>query len=281
VQTELESISRAYRQAYLSHDPSLAPFSKKIRFSENNVEMNFPDGTWDTVTREHGSPLVLSDVRLGTAALFMKVYQLDTPSYLAIRLKMENGQITEAEHILSTRRNVSRPPEPFADTETFERNPAMLAAVPPDERMPRVDMIRLGDAYFETLQNNNGELRGGVRFSSDCVRHENGLLRGGVEEDFRLGPYRANDRVRDRDFVLVDEVRSIVMARGFIDHKGVVDEFTLTDGTPSRSIFREPHTWALLELFKVRAGMITAVEAVFYGAPYYQRSPWGQAAVDA
>jgi hypothetical protein len=281
MQTELESISAAYRKAYLAHDPSLAPFSKKIRFSENNVEMSFPDGTWDTVTREQGTPLVLSDARLGTAALFMKVYQLDTPSYLAVRLKIEDGRITEAEHILSTRRNVSRPPEPFADTEIFERNPAMLAAVPPDERMPRVEMIRLGDAYFETLQNNNGELRGGVRFSSDCVRHENGLLRGGVEKDFRLGPYRANDRVRDRDFVLVDEERSIVMARGFIDHKGVVDEFTLTDGSPSRSIFREPHTWALLELFKVRAGMITAVEAVFYGAPYYQRSPWGQAAGDA
>jgi hypothetical protein len=135
-------------------------------------------------------------------------------------------------------------------------------------------MIRLADAYFETLQNNNGELRGGVRFSKGCVRHENGLMRGDVEKDFLGGPYRANDRVRDRDYVLVDEERSVVMARAFIDHKGVLDEFTLADGTPTCSIYREPHTWALLELFKIRSGAISAVEAVFYGAPYYQRSPW-------
>lgn len=271
---ELEAIARKYRQAYLAKDPSLAPFSPNIRFSENNVEMPFPDGTWDTVRRENGEALILSDPVEQTAALFMVVFQLDTPSFLAVRLKIARGEIAEAEHVLSTKRNISTPPEPFGDANQFSRDPEMLAEVPLSERMPRTDMVRLADAYFETLENNTGELRGGIRFSADCIRHENGLKRGGVEADFLLGPYRANNRVRDRDFVLVDEDRSIVMARGFIDHKGVVDEFTLTDGTPSRSIFREPHTWALLELFKIRAGMIVAVEAVFYGAPYYQRSPW-------
>jgi len=272
--TELENIAQLYRRAYLAHDPLLAPFAAEIRFSENNVEMPFPDGTWDTVSREHGEALVLSDPDRAAAALFMVVFQLDTPSFLAVRLKVEGGKIVEAEHILSTRRNVSTPPEPFGEANDFARDPEMLAEVPAGEKMPRDAMIRLADAYFQTLENNNGELRGGIRFSPGCVRHENGLKRGGVEQDFLLGPYRANDRVRDRDFVLVDEDRSIVMARGFIDHKGVVDEFVLTDGTPSRSIFREPHTWALLELFKIRAGAIVAVEAVFYGAPYYQRSPW-------
>lgn len=275
---ELESIAEAYRQAYLAHDPSRAPFASEVRFSENNVKLSLPDGTWDTVAREQGSALILSDVQLGTAGLFMTVFQLDTPSFLAVRLKIEDGLITEVEHILSTQRNVSRPPEPFGDANTFQRDPEMLSAVPLGEHMPRADMIRLADSYFETLQNNTGELRGGIRFSKECIRHENGLKRGGVEEDFRLGPYRANDRVRDRAFVLVDEERSIVMARGFIDHKGVVDKFTLTDGKPSQSIFREPHTWALLELFKMRSGMITAVEAVFYGAPYYQRAPWPRGA---
>ena len=64
------------------------------------------------------------------------------------------------------------------------------------------------------------------------------------------------------------------MARGFIDHKGVMDEYTLTDGTKTRSIFREPHSWALIEMFKVRNDMITGVQATFIGAPYYMRSPW-------
>ena len=80
--------------------------------------------------------------------------------------------------------------------------------------------------------------------------------------------------MRDRDCFLVDEVRSAVMCRGYIDHKGVLDEYRLTDGTETRSVFREPQTWSFFESFKVKNDAITAVEATFTGAPYYIRSPF-------
>ena len=64
------------------------------------------------------------------------------------------------------------------------------------------------------------------------------------------------------------------MARGFIDHKGVLDEYNLTDGTKTKSAFQEPQSWGLLEMFKIEDGCIAAVVATFYQAPYYQRSPW-------
>ena len=95
-----------------------------------------------------------------------------------------------------------------------------------------------------------------------------------IEQGFRSGRYRFNERVRDRDFFLVDEARGIVMSRGFIDHKGRLDHYTLTDGTPQTSAFREPQSWSLLEMFKIKHGEITGVEAVFFQAPYYMRSPW-------
>ncbi|MEY4762091.1 MAG: hypothetical protein RLZZ200_1947, partial [Pseudomonadota bacterium] len=91
---------------------------------------------------------------------------------------------------------------------------------------------------------------------------------------FKSGRYRFNERVRDRDYFLVDEERQVVMARGFIDHKGVLDRYTLTDGTPARSIFREPQTWAFLESFKIRDDHIVSVQATFIQAQYYMRSPW-------
>ncbi len=53
-----------------------------------------------------------------------------------------------------------------------------------------------------------------------------------------------------------------------------MDEYTLTDGTPQKSVFREPQTWAFLESFKIRNDMIVGVEATFVQAPYYMRSPW-------
>jgi hypothetical protein len=38
----LETIANSYRAAYLAHDPKLAPFAERVRYTENNVEMPFP-----------------------------------------------------------------------------------------------------------------------------------------------------------------------------------------------------------------------------------------------
>jgi hypothetical protein len=269
----LEHTADLYRAAYVKHDVKLAPFARKVRFTENNVEMEFPDGTWDTVTEEVGPALTLSDPTSGNAGIYTAIMQNDTPGFLAVRLKVVRGQITEVEHIISTRRNLSSPPTPIGDVHDFRHDPDLAQPVPAAERMSRAQLIAHANGYFSTLQNNTGEIRG-TRFAPGATRFENGLKFADIEKGFRLGRYRFNERVRDRDFVLVDEERGIVMARGFIDHKGVLDEYTLTDGTKMRSVFREPQTWALLEMFKIKADQITGVEAAFIGAPYYMRSPW-------
>jgi hypothetical protein len=271
--TCLERIATDYRAAYVNRNPARAPFAPKVRFTENNVELNLPDGSWDTVSSEVGTALTLVDPQTSSIGMFMTLRMLDTPAYLAIRLHVKGEHIDEVEHILSTRRLVSTPPEPFGNIDTFVRNPRMPKVVPPEQRSTREQIIAQAKGYFDTLQNNTGEIRG-ARFSPDATRHENGLAFKDIEKDFRRGYYRSNDRVRDRDYLLVDEERGIVLARGFIDHKGTLDEFTTTDGEKVRGVFREPHTWSLLEAFKVENGIITAVEANFIGAPYYTRSPW-------
>jgi hypothetical protein len=269
----LEEIAERYRVAYLTHDPALAPIAADVRFTENNVEMAFPDASWDTVTEEVGEPLFLSDPATGNAALFTAIMQSETPGFLAIRLKIEGKRIVEIEHMLSTRRNLSSPPTPFADPHGFQRPTDRAESVPAASRATREEMIRLGDGYFQTLENNTGEIRN-TRFSPDAERHENGMVFRDIEKDFRLGRYAFNNRVR-RVPVLVDEQRGIVLFRGFIDHKGIVGEYRQTDGTYRSSPFREPHSWALLEMFKIRDGMITGVEATFIGAPYNSTSPFG------
>ena len=271
--SSLEKIGDRYRAAYVAHDPRRVPISASVRFTENNIEMGFPDATWDTVTEELGPALTLSDPLTGNVGIYTAIMQRDTPAFLAIRLKVEAGQIVEIEHIVSTKRNLSGPPTPIGDVHEFRHDADLDRPVPLEERVPRAELIRLADGYFATLENNTGEIRG-TKFAPGAFRFENGKLFPNVEADFRLGKYRFNESVRDRDHFLVDEERGIVMSRGFIDHKGVMDEFTLTDGTPMRSIFREPHSWSLLEMFKIRRGMITAIEATFIAAPYYARSPW-------
>jgi hypothetical protein len=268
----LETIAAQYRAAYLAHDRSLAPFAPQVRYTENNIEMPFPEGTWDTVTAGDGTPLVLSDPTTGQVAMITAIMQKDTPGFLAIRLRVRGRVITEAEHIISTRRNLSSPPTPIGTDLNYPHDPTIEEIVPPTERVPRERLIAHGEGYAATLEHNNGEIRG-TSFAPGATRRENGLLFTDIEGGFRSGRYAFNNRVR-REPVLVDEARQIVLMRGFIDHKGVMDEYKLTDGTPQRSVFREPQTWAFLEIFKVKHDQISAVEAVFVQAPYYMRSPW-------
>ncbi len=270
--TCLERIADQYRAAYVKHDPAALPLARNVRFSENGVMMKFPDASWDTVTREVGPATTISDVKTGQVAIYTSTLQRETQGFLAIRLKIQRGQITEIEHMLSTKRNLSSPPTPIGDVENYKPNALFPVIVPPGERLPRERVMHHATGYFDTLQNNTGEIRG-TCFAPGATRLENGQLFEDIEGGFKRGYYRFNDEVR-REHVLVDEERQVVLSRGFIDHKGVLDEYTTTDGETRRSVYQEPQTWAFLEMFKVQGDCISAVQATFIQAPYHMESPW-------
>jgi hypothetical protein len=272
----LENIGDAYRAAYVKHDRTLAPFAARVRFTENAVSLAFPDGSWDVVTEEVGPPLTFSDPVTGGVGIYTAIVMREVPAFLAIRLKVEHGRITEIEHLLSTKRAVSGPPTPFGDVRNLVHDPLMSQPLTGAEGRPRAELIRLADGYFATLARNDGRLH--TVFSPQCHRIENGMetAKDGCEVGFRLGVYRFNERVR-REPILVDEKRGLVMFRGFIDHKGTLIDYTLTNGTERKSPFAEPHTWSFLETFKVRNGQVGPVEADFIGSPYYSTSPWSKA----
>jgi hypothetical protein len=157
--------------------------------------------------------------------------------------------------------------------------------LPPALRSPRQKMIDLANGYFDTLQLNDGTLH--TEFADDCNRREDGMQstnnvqsvldpisKFGCADQFKLGQYRYDDRLRDRRFLAVDEERGIVLAGGFIDHEGRLGDFKLTDGTVKTPIFHRPHSFVLLEAFKIRAGKIQQIEAVFITVPYNMPSPW-------
>ncbi len=272
----LEEIANRYRAAYVKHDTKAAPIASTVRFTENNVEMAFPDGSWDAVTAEVGTALTFSDPQTGNVGFTTAVMMNDTPGFLAVRLKVRRGRIVEIEHMLSTRRGVSGPPTPFGEVSDFTHDPEMGRVLQATERTSRAEMIRQADGYFSTLSQNDGRIRGGLKFAADCHRTENGreFAANGCDKAFLNGNYRFNERVRDREYFLVDEERGLVFSRAFIDHKGVLDHYQHTDGTDARSPFREPHTWSVMEVFKVKNGELGPIEAVFNGVAYRTRTPW-------
>lgn len=268
----LETLADQYRAAYLAHDPKQLPIAAGVRFSENHVEMTFPDATWDTVTQELGPAQTISDPVTGTIGIFTAIMQNDTPGFLAIRLHVQNHQIDEIEHIISTRRNLSSPPTPIGDHLKYEHDPAINEVIPVEKRLPRERVAAHAAGYFATLERNNGEIRG-TCFGPGAIRRENGMLFTDIEGGFKSGRYLFNNEVRHWP-IMVDEERGVVLARGFIDHKGVLDEYQLTDGTPQKSVFREPQTWGFLEMFKVKDDCIASVIATFVQSPYKMASPW-------
>lgn len=276
-----------YLAALKAKDPSRLPLAKNFRYSENNVAMKFPDGVWGTVTGLGDYVLRTADPMTGEVGAYGIVQESGNSSIIALRLKVVDGKIAEAETLV---RRAGGDTGPFPSKPTFERNPVFEEVVPAEERSPRERMIALADGYFSTLQLNDGALF--TQFYDDCDRWENGLQTThnlelaktihtanlGCAQQFKLGNYRYDDRVRDRRFFLVDEERGLVMSAGFIDHAGRLENYTLTDGTAvtTPSVMRIPNSLCFLELFKIRGGRIQKIVSVFITVPYNMPSPWIQ-----
>jgi len=266
----------------VKRDSSRLSWADDAVLTENNVQLGIGDGTWATVDGRRGYDLKMADPATGQVAWFGVVEEHGHPAIMALRLRIEGDRIAEAESIVT--RKVENSPFPSIDS-YIEPRPLMLADVAPERRNSREEMIALSNGYFDTLQLNDGTIR--TRFADDCERIENGLQTThnesfpnypiaayGCREQFELGQYKYDDRLRARRFPLVDEEKGLVLAGGFIDHCGKLVDFTWTDGTPVRSFYHFPHSYCLLEAFKIIGGEIAAVEAVFIDVPYHMPSPW-------
>ena len=271
-----------YLEALVRRDSSRLRWAEDVVFTENNVRLAVGDGTWSTVDGRRDYDLKMADPATGQVAWFGVIEEHGHPAIMALRLRLEGERIAEAEAIVT--RKVENSPFPSIDT-YIEPRPLMLADVPLRQRTPREAMVVIANGYFDTLELNDGTLR--TRFTDDCERIENGMQTThnesvpnypiaayGCREQFELGQYRYDDRLRARRFPLVDEEKGLVLAGGFIDHRGKLVDFTWTDGTPVKSFFHFPHSYCLLEAFKIVDGAIAGVEAVFIDVPYHMPSPW-------
>ncbi|MDB6045021.1 MAG: hypothetical protein JWM63_3572 [Gammaproteobacteria bacterium] len=286
----LEGIAQKYLSAVLLRDPSRAPLAEHVKFSENNVSLLPGDGLWGTITGK-GAPsteLLFADPEAGQVGFFGVVDEHGVPGYIGVRLKIEDRKIAEIETLVNRIPPLppGASPSPFATQgpKELQHFPAMTQAVPAGERVSRPRLIDIANGYFSTLQQNDGQLF--APFDEQCSRMENGNVSAGdpnasypaakipCGEQFKKGAYRFDSAVRDRDFMLVDEERQLVLTRSFLDHNAVLTDFKLADGTPAVSGFKTPSTLCMLELFKIRSGRIFRVEVVYINVPYHMPSVW-------
>ena len=271
----------AYLAALAARDHTRLRWAEGARTSENNVMLDPGDGLWGTIDRLGSYDLRFAEADARQVGFFGVVHEHKDESALSLRLKFSaDGAIEEAETIVVRQQDSGIK---FLNPRYWDKP---LLNTPPDAPSPRAEMLALADGYFSTLQQNDGTLH--TRFHPDADRVENGVQTThnpefayivpvaalGCEEQFRMGNYRYDDRLRGRRFPLVDEERGLVLAYGFIDHCGRLAEYQLTDGTTVPSPVRYPHSFYLAELFKIDGGMIRQIEANFITVPYHMKSPW-------
>ncbi|MEO6341389.1 MAG: hypothetical protein ABIO39_15205 [Caulobacteraceae bacterium] len=274
-----------YMKAFVARDWRRLPWADHVKMTENNTAMKAGDGAWAVVTGKGPQDLTVADPLTGQAA-YMGVIELNgIPAWYALRLKVIDRKIAEVEYVWRPRPANLNPATPGAsDPRSLKHDPAWYDDLQPNERTPRSRMLDLANGYFSTLQRNDGRIF--TEFDPVCTRNDNGTVTSGVPdspnplyrlncgEQFKTGLYFFDNAVRERDYPLVDEQKGVVLARAFLDHNAQVIDFKLTDGTPRTSSFKTPHTFGMMELFKIRSGKLYRISVTHIDVPYHSSSPW-------
>ncbi|MEI9964020.1 MAG: hypothetical protein WDM92_04255 [Caulobacteraceae bacterium] len=292
---ELAGTVGAYLDAVAARDPARAPLSPRIRFTENSQVLDVGDGFWATCSGRGVYAHVAADPVTQQAGFIGVMRENGVEVIFGLRIKLEDGLITEAETV------VSRDPILF-----YKDGPQKLEAmgrplpiwtepVPPAERRPREEMIAAAEAYFQTLERNDG--RRTAPLAPECDRMDNGVMAthapefdpAGDPPFYALGPadqlatgyFRFVTRIRDRRYPIVDEEYGVVFSLSFLDHSGAVHEVTLTDGRTVPIGVKRPFAWQIMEMFKVTGGLIRQIEVLLNHSFYGMRPGWPAVAGEA
>jgi hypothetical protein len=287
----LIGIAEQYLDALAAKDPKRAPLAADVRYTENGQRLVPGDGFWNSVTGRGSYKLHVADPVGRQIVTFTTMREAGTPMIIAMRLKVENGRITEVEKLLAHSENGAKSFEALG-----EPRAAFSRPTPPADRVSRAELVRVANMYFSGMQLNDG--KGNYPFADDCHRIENGNHatnaqgRGGAarpdpktatgysamwtcREQFESGLLHFVSRIRDRRYVAVDEERGLVVAFVFFDHDaGASRTFSTPDGRSVTAGPTVPWTWHIAELFKVEKGLLHEIEAVLERAPYGMTSGW-------
>jgi hypothetical protein len=293
----LEGLVDQYLDAMTAHDPKLVPLAKNVKFTEDGQKLAIPDGLWNSMVGKGTYRLFVDDPQAGSVAFIGTIKEegrtASEPigSVIALRLKVVNRQITEAEALV-----VRNPDTATRLDKIGTPNHLFSEAVPEAQRMSRADLVKTANMYFSGMQQNDG--KGNYPFTDDCNRIENGMQTTnaplkdgqakpdpatatnyssawGCKEQFQSGLLHFVTRIRDRRYVAVDQERGLVFSFIFFDHSaGKTRHFETPNGRAVVAGPSQPWTWELAEMFKVENGKLHQIEAVMQRSPYGMTSGW-------
>jgi hypothetical protein len=261
------------------------PLAAAVRYTENGQRIPFGKGIWATATPGgEGTRAVLADPASGQAGWFGALNENGNPVVMALRLKTEDGAIAELESVIC--RGHERIFDPAA---MASRRAGFGGILPPAERTPPEHMIGAGNSYFDGIERGDGGI---IPATDDCARVENGTqttlnaaaaARQGtplwgmdVCAQISTGYYGYIEAIRDRRWPIVDQECGQVLGIVCFDHPGNVKSVEVKGrGRVELPPFtQKPSTALIAELFQLRAGRITGIEAVLDFFPYGMKTGW-------
>jgi len=272
---------REYMGALRNNSPSSLKLAHDVMFTENNVAIPLGKGAWGRIDHVDAVGLEVADPLSRNAAWLGSVREHGEPAIYAVRIHVTDGKIDEIESVVHRKLPL---PAPFGDVSNMVHDPEFNAILPPEQRKSRARLVDIADAYFDTVQINDGHVF--AAFDEDCGRLENGISTTtrtsgssanfveGCEAQFKLGMYRINKRIRERLYPIVDEERGVVVATGFFDHDNELNRYVIKNGREIKTALNWPNSISLLEAFRMKEGKISRIEAVFTYVPYYMHNPW-------
>jgi hypothetical protein len=299
----LEGFVDQYLAAMVNHDPKSLLLARNVRFTENGQHLELGDGLWNSIAAKGTYRLFVDDPEAGEVAFIGTIREESrnaaepSPAAIALRLKIQNRQIAEAETLVIRQERAGQSMEKLGAP-----NHVFLETVPEAERLSREELVKTSNMYFSGMQLNDG--KGVYPFTDDCNRIENGSqatniptpagqkrpdpttatgysAQWGCKEQFQSGLIHFVTRIRDRRYVAVDRERGLVFSFVFFDHAaGKTRTFQTPSGRVVTAGPTQPWTWEIAEMFKVikdpKDGQpkIRQIEALLDRAPYGMNSGW-------
>lgn len=293
----LEGFVDQYLEAVVAHNPKALPLARSVKFTENGQRLELGEGLWNSMAGKGTYRLFVTDAGTGQVAFIGTIREdardpaAPAPAVMALRLKIANRQISEAETIVVRNEGAARNLEKLGKPHVL-----FTETVLPAERASREDLIKTANMYFSGMQLNDG--KGVYPFTDDCDRLENGSqttnvptpagqkrpdpatstgysAQWGCKEQFESGLLHFVTRIRDRRFVAVDPERGLVFSFAFFDHAaGKTRTFQTPSGRTVTAGPTTPWTWEIAEMFKIEKGKIHRIEAILDRAPYGMNSGW-------
>lgn len=276
----LTRMADQYLVAMVKHDPAGLPLAASYKFTENTGRIAIGEGLWVGASNVSMTfRIYAADPKSGQVGVLAVLREFSKPVMLVLRLKVENRQIAEIEHIVVRQVGAFGPYGTPGHMNLQTSRPAFAETVPPSERVSREEMVKIASSYFDAIEQTSGKV---APFADDCVRHENGgqttswdtpdpladaatnaVTSLGCAAQIDSGELSYITRIQPRRLIIVDEEKGIVFGFPMFVHNAVVRSVKLTGVPGFQSQAKEfpPFTLLAGELFKIRGGKIHEIEA--------------------